>query len=143
MVKWYKKAADLGDEYAQYSDIPNNVINEITYNGEIVDHIDITKLGSYIVNTYAIDSMGNKSVSIERVYNVVDTVAPLVKVNDMVLEKGHTFNYSNLVIYDNTEVSVERILALTPLPRPSERTTTVELSSGSTISIWSPQSCSP
>jgi type III pantothenate kinase len=41
------------------------------------------------------------------------------------------------------EVSVERILALTPLPKPSESTTTVELSSGSTISIWSPQSCSP
>ena len=41
------------------------------------------------------------------------------------------------------DVSVERILAFTPLPRPSARTITVEFSFSSTISTWSPQSCSP
>ena len=41
------------------------------------------------------------------------------------------------------EVSVESILALTPLPNPSDKTITVESSLGSTTSTWSPQSCSP
>ena len=41
------------------------------------------------------------------------------------------------------DVSVERMLALTPLPSPSARTITVESSFCSTISTWSPQSCSP
>ncbi len=41
------------------------------------------------------------------------------------------------------EVRVERMLAFTPLPRPSASTTTVELSPCSIISTWSPQSCSP
>ena len=41
------------------------------------------------------------------------------------------------------DVSVERIQAFTPLPRPSASTKTMELSFCSTISIWSPQSCSP
>ena len=41
------------------------------------------------------------------------------------------------------EVRVERIDAFTPLPRPSESTMTIEFSSGSTMSTWSPQSCSP
>ena len=40
-------------------------------------------------------------------------------------------------------VSVDRMLAFTPLPRPSARTMTVELSPCSTISTWSPHSCSP
>ena len=40
-------------------------------------------------------------------------------------------------------VSVERMFAFTPLPRPSARTTTVALSPCSTISTRSPQSCSP
>ena len=40
-------------------------------------------------------------------------------------------------------VRVDRMLAFTPLPSPSARTTTREPSSCSTISTWSPQSCSP
>ena len=41
------------------------------------------------------------------------------------------------------EVSVDRILAFTPLPIPSASTITVESPLCSTMSIWSPQSCSP
>ena len=41
------------------------------------------------------------------------------------------------------DVNVESILAFTPLPRPSARTTTVLFSLCSTISTWSPHSCSP
>ena len=41
------------------------------------------------------------------------------------------------------EVRVERMLALTPLPRPSASTMTLELSSPPRTSRWSPQSCSP
>ena len=40
-------------------------------------------------------------------------------------------------------VSVERMLAFTPLPSPSASTITVEFSPCSTTSTWSPQSCSP
>ena len=40
-------------------------------------------------------------------------------------------------------VRVDRMLAFTPLPRPSASTMTVEPSSCSTTSTWSPQSCSP
>ncbi len=40
-------------------------------------------------------------------------------------------------------VSVDRMLALTPLPSPSANTMTVESSPCSTTSTWSPQSCSP
>ena len=41
------------------------------------------------------------------------------------------------------EVSVERMLAFTPLPSPSASTITDERSPSSTTSTWSPQSCSP
>ena len=41
------------------------------------------------------------------------------------------------------EVSVDKMLAFTPLPSPSDRTMTVESSPVSTISTWSPHSCSP
>ena len=39
-------------------------------------------------------------------------------------------------------VRVERMLAFTPLPRPSA-STMMKLSSRFTVSTWSPQSCSP
>ena len=47
------------------------------------------------------------------------------------------------VSYDERYKSVDKILALTPLPRPSARTMTLECSFSSATSTWSPQSCSP
>ena len=44
------------------------------------------------------------------------------------------------IIFD---VRVDKILAFTPLPRPSASTITVESSPCGTTSTWSPQSCSP
>ncbi len=41
------------------------------------------------------------------------------------------------------EVSVDKMLAFTPLPRPSAKTTTWLSSLWSMTSTWSPQSCSP
>ena len=79
----------------------------------------------------------------------------IVKVEKAVLRSEHMGSVSAIVstasrisspaasIVDIiVDVSVDSMLALTPLPRPSARTTIVE-SSFSTISTWSPHSCSP
>ena len=61
----------------------------------------------------------------------------------MVSTQSSSVSPSAIMVEMILEVSVERMLAFTPLPNPSASTMTVELSPCSTTSTWSPQSCSP
>ena len=65
-----------------------------------------------------------------RVAAIVDTHSSIERLFAIIVD----------IIFD---VNVDKILALTPLPSPSAKTITVEFSFCSTISTWSPQSCSP
>ena len=65
------------------------------------------------------------------------------RVAAMVETQSSSFISSDIMVEIILEVRVERMLAFTPLPRPSASTTTVEFSPCSTMSTWSPQSCSP
>ena len=90
-----------------------NVENVITLNGEVVDSIDTTKLGNYVVTTYAIDDYGYRSNNIVRTYTVVDNEAPVIEVSDetIYVEKGHGLKDIDVKAYDNhdEDVTVEVI----------------------------------
>ena len=85
-----------------------NVETIITYNGEEVDGVDTTKLGSYVVTTYAIDKFGNRSMNIVRTYNIIDTIAPTIEISDEVIfvEKGESIKDIKLKAYDNYDEDV-------------------------------------
>ena len=90
------------------------VSNTITYNGEVVDRIDSSKLGTYLVTTVAEDNYGNKSRPVVREYNIVDTTAPTVEVNKeaLVVKQGEELNdLDEIVVNDNYDqvLMIERI----------------------------------
>ena len=61
----------------------------------------------------------------------------------MVETQSSTESPSAIIVEMILAVSVDKMLAFTPLPSPSASTTTEEFSPSSTTSTWSPQSCSP
>ena len=61
----------------------------------------------------------------------------------MVPTQSSSESPSAIIVEMMVEVSVDRIDAFTPLPSPSASTTITELSFCSTMSTWSPHSCSP
>ena len=86
----------------------------ITYNGEVVERIDSSKLGTYLVTTVAEDSYGNKSKAVVREYKVVDTTAPVIEVSKeaLVVKQGEELNdLDEVIVSDNYDeiLMIERI----------------------------------
>ena len=101
--------------YYDYQGNPvGTVSNMITYNGEVVERIDSSKLGTYLVTTVAEDSYGNKSKAVVREYKVVDTTAPVIEVSKeaLVVKQGEELNdLDEVVVNDNYDkvLMIERI----------------------------------
>ena len=90
------------------------VSNMITYNGELVDRIDSSKLGTYLVTTVAEDAYGNRSKAVVREYKVVDTTAPVIEVSKeaLVVKQGEELNdLDEVIVSDNYDeiLMIERI----------------------------------
>ena len=89
----------------------NNVETVITLNGEVVNSINTSVLGNYLVTSVTTDEYGNSSRAVVREYRVVDTIAPTVIANDIVIKKGDVYNDSDIIVNDNYDnnVIIERI----------------------------------
>ena len=92
----------------------NNITNIITKDGVVVDSIDTSVLGTYVVTTTATDRFGYVSSPVIREYNVVDNKAPEAKVNSeaLVVEKGSSLlDVSDIEVIDNYDKAliIERI----------------------------------
>ena len=72
----------------------SNVETVITRDGEVVESIDTSKLGTYVVTTTARDTFGYVSAPVVQEYVVKDNVAPVLKVNNeaIVVNKGSLLN---------------------------------------------------
>ena len=84
----------------------------ITLNGVAVYSIDTSEIGKYVVTSVGIDRFGNRSEVYVREYHVIDDVAPVVTLYDVVvIKKGHTYSDRDVVAVDNyyDDVTIERI----------------------------------
>ena len=92
----------------------NKVSNVITLNGNVVDEIDSTVLGTYVVTTVATDRFGYISKPIVRTFEIKDTVATIVKINNetLTIKEGESFDdLMDIEVSDNYDnhLTVERI----------------------------------
>ena len=72
--------------------------------GKEVKNIDTRRLGNYIVKDVAMDKYGNVSKEVIRRYEVIDVEAPEVRYEEkVVVKKGHTYSYADMIIEDNCE----------------------------------------
>lgn len=68
-----------------------------TCNVVVSGSVDVSKLGKYTLEYNAIDSSGNKAVTLKRIVNVVDTTAPVLSlIGDSILYYGLNQEYEEL-----------------------------------------------
>jgi hypothetical protein len=88
------------------------VENVVTLNGVVVNSVDTSIVGTYKVTSVGIDRFGNRSEDYVREYHVIDTIAPVVILDEVVvIKKGHTYSDKDVVAVDNyyDELTIERL----------------------------------
>jgi hypothetical protein len=99
------------DVNSNFIDPGANAIDNLDLNlkVDVVGSVDTTKIGSYTLSYTSTDSSGNKSNTITRKVNVVDTIAPVISLTGsqtLTINYGETFEDPGTVISDNYDKNI-------------------------------------
>jgi len=122
-------------------DVTDNVITNITLNGNKVSKVDTNVLGTYLISYTVSDAEGNEADVVIRTVKVVDTTAPeldLVGDDEVTISLGNGYNELGYTVSDNYDknvnVDVDSNLVITKVGKYTITYTATD-SSNNTVSI--------